>query len=324
MTRQRLRNILTWGFALALMGYLFYTIPLDQLRAALAQTDLLYLLGVVLYVDLGSLMGDSWATARVASWTLAPTRFRELIPVRAATYLMAILNYNLGQAGLVYYLHRTKKVSVMAASSVILMMMGTMVLLLLCLSLAGTLLNPSEETRPYLPLLLVLLGGAVGYFVLLRLRPRFLAGHALLLPLFDAGVWGHLHATLLRIPHMGVVVTAHFLAMHGFGIQVPWGAGLVFIPTVLLIASLPITPFGLGTMQMAAIRFFSPHAPGATLAERQATVLAYSLSLATLALFFQAVMGLFFLRKVSRLIARPQGDPAGAARSEGDYQSSSE
>ena len=305
MNRQQLRNILTWVLAVGLMGYLFYTIPLDDLRQSLGQTNLWRLLAVVLFVDVGALLADSWATSKVITWYLAPLSFAELVPVRAATYLMAILNYNLGQAGLVYFIHRAKNVPVVAATALIMMMMGCVLLLLLATSLVGVVARPDPATVRYLPLLLVLAGGALLYLGIIRLRPGILARQGLLRPLFDAGVWGHIKATALRVPHMGIVVTAHFLAMGGFGIDVPLGPGLVFIPIVLLVAALPITPFGLGTMQMAAIELFSPYAVGATPKTREAAVLAYSLSLATLALLFQAVMGLFYLKRVSKLIALP-------------------
>ena len=104
-----LRKVLPWVIALGLMGYLFYKIPLDNLQLELQQINWPFLLLVVVFVDIGSWLTDSWATSRVFTWFLAPVGYLEFLPVRAATYLMAILNYNLGQAGMVYYVHRTKK-----------------------------------------------------------------------------------------------------------------------------------------------------------------------------------------------------------------------
>lgn len=306
MVRTRIRGLLPWLLASALLGYLFYTISFEELGEALLKARLWCLFATVFFVDMGSLLGDSWGTSRVFSWYLAPVTFRELLPVRAATYLMAILNYNLGQAGLIYYMHRAKGVSVLQATGVMLMMMGTVILLLAVLSLAGIFLATDEATRRFSMLLGSLGLLALLYFGLLRLRPALLDRVALFRPLFEAGVYGHLKSTLVRIPHIGVIVFAHVLGMRCFGIEVPLAAGLVYIPSVLLVAALPLTPFGLGTMQMTAVHFFAPYAPGPSLAARQALVFAYSLSLATLALMLQAVMGLVCLKRVSSLISKPE------------------
>jgi hypothetical protein len=311
VNRQRLKAVLPWVVALALVGYLFYSIPLDRLRLALAETNLLGIMAVALFVDLAALMTDSWATSRVFSWFLAPVSFRELIPVRAATYLMAILNYNLGQAGLLYYVYRVKRVPLLQTTAVTLMQMGSVILLLSLMALVGLWLAPDERTRQFSLLLIALGGGALVYFAVLKLRPGWLYRRALLRPLFDAGVLGHLLASATRIPHIGVIVCTHIVAMRLFDIWIPLGSGLVLIPLVLLVAAIPLTPFGLGTQQWTAIQLFSPYARGADPASRQALVLAYSLSLATLALVFQALLGLVFLKRVADLIKKPTELAAG-------------
>ena len=298
-----LRKVLPWVVAVGLMGYLFYKIPLDNLMDELRQINWIYLLLVVVFVDVGAWLSDSWATSRVFTWYLAPVSWREFLPVRAATYLMAILNYNLGQAGMVYYVHRVKKVPLADVTGIVLMMMGTIILLLSALSVVGVGFGLDEQAQQYSTLLLALGVGALVYFVVIGLKPRWLARRALVKVLFRVGVFGHLRAAAARIPHVGIVVFTHFLALRCFDISVPVGPGLILIPVILLVTSLPLAPFGMGTGQATAVAFFSRYAPGATVDIQRAKVLAYSLSLSSLALALQAVLGLFFLRKVSELIS---------------------
>jgi len=307
MLRRRLTQVLPWLVAAVLLAYLLWHIPRDQVLAALGQAHLGYLALVVLYLVGGSLVADSWATARVLSWFLAPIGWLEILPIRAASYLMAIVNYHLGQAGLIYFVHRSRRVPVSSVTGLVLMMMGTVLLVLGALSVAGVVLAPDPETRRLAWVLGVLGGGTALYFLLLRLRPAWLARRRVLAPLFDAGVTGHLGATAVRVPHVLITVTTHLLAMRCFDIAVPLGAGLVSIPLMLLAASLPITPFGLGTIQLAAVKLLSPYIRGDR-AAAEARVLAYSLSLSTLALVTQAVIGLIFLRRVVGLL-EPGGDP---------------
>ena len=298
---KRLRQILPWVVALTLMGYMFHKIPLSDLTAALAKANVFYLLATVFFVDFGCWITDSWATSRVATWYLVPVRFSEMLPVRAATYLMAILNYNLGQAGLIYYFHKVKGAPVLAATAMIMMMMGSVVLLLALMSLGGLLLVDDERTRQFGMIVASLTLGAGLYFVVLRIRPNFLAKRGLFKPLFDAGVIGHLKATLVRVPHMGVIIASHVFGMRCFDIDIPLGAGMIYIPMVLLVASLPLTPFGLGTMQATAVHFFSPFAQAPTLVARQALVFGYSLALSAMALMLQGLMGLAFIKRVAAM-----------------------
>ena len=298
---KRLRKILPWVVAAILMGYMFHKIPLADLSKALAQANIYYLFLTVIFVDFGCWFTDSWATSKVATWYLVPVRFGEMLPVRAATYLMAILNYNLGQAGLIYYFHKVKGAPLLAATAMILMMMGSVILLLALMSLGGLLLVDDERTRQFGMIVASLTVGAAIYFLVLRLRPAWLARRGLFKPLFDAGVTGHLKATLVRVPHLAVLIATHVFGMRCFDIEIPLGAGMIYIPMVLLVASLPLTPFGLGTMQATAVHFFSPFAQAPTLGGRQALVFGYSLALSAMALMLQGLMGLAFIKRVAAM-----------------------
>lgn len=304
--KEILREILPWFVALGLVSYLLYRIPIHELTAALKRTSIWGMLAIVIFVDVGALITDSWATSRVLTWFLVPVGFVELIPVRAATYIVAIINYSLGQASLIYYVHRVKKVPLLPITGLVLMMMGTVLLILCAMSVSAVLLAPDDRSKNFAMLLITMGGGAVFYFFLLWLRPQRLTAIKLFQPLFAAGISGHFKATLVRIPHICIVVLTHIVGMRLFAVDVPVAAGLVFIPLVLLVGTIPVTPFGLGTQQWAAVYFFAPYAPGRTKQAREAVVLAYSLALASLALLLQALMGLVCLKKVSKLIRKPE------------------
>jgi hypothetical protein len=307
--KRRLKKIVPWLLGLGMIAYLFYKISLGKLLGALGRSNLPWLIGAVFFVDFGSLFTDTFATAKIFTWFLTPISFVELVPVRAATYLMAILNYNLGQAGLIYYIHRTKKVPVLAVTGLILMMMGTVFLGLGVFSIAGVVLAVDPVARRFGWILSAFGIGSVVYFAVIRVRPAWLKRFKLLQPLVEAGVSGHLWSLVVRLPHVAVIVLTHFWAMRCFGIEVPIGVGLVYIPLLLLVATLPLTPFGLGTMQGTAIYFFSRYSREPTAQAREAAVLAYSLSLSALTLALQALMGLVCLKWVSDLVAKPEAEP---------------
>ena len=319
--KKLLRKVLPWVVALGLMGYLFGTIRYEKLLDALRQIDLLHLLAVVVFVDLGAWLTDSWASSRVFSWFLAPVSFKEFLPVRGATYLMAILNYNLGQAGMVYWVHRVKRVPLVDVTGVVLMMMGTIIVLLSVLSVIGVAFGLDGQAQQFSVLLLALGAGSLVYFVIIGIKPRWAIRKPLVKVLFRVGLLGHLKTALVRIPHVVIIVFTHFLALRAFEIDVPVGPGLILIPVILLVTSLPLAPFGFGTGQFTAVSFFSRYAPGATLELQQAKVLAYSLSLSTLALAGQAVIGLCFLKQVSEMLSMPKEEVKGEDEAGEDEES---
>jgi len=290
---------------------MFYKIPVQHFLAALEQSRIGWLLLVIFVSGIVTLLVDSWATARVLSWFLTPVTFRELVPVRAVTYLPGMINANLGQAGIVYWIHRVKGASALAATGVQLMIMGTMLLVLCFITLGALPLAQDSMVRRVGQVSAVLLAGACVYFVILAVRPAWLYRRRLLQPLFDAGVWGHLKATALRIPHVAALIIAHWLAMLCFDITPPAATVLILIPAILLVSSLPLTPMGIGTIQVAEVYFFSPFASGATPAEQEAAALAYSIALPVLMLGLHLVFGLISLRFIGSDLKRPADRQSG-------------
>ena len=66
--------------------------------------------------------------------------------------------------------------------------------------------------------------------------------------------------------------------------------------SVLLVAVLPISVQGLGPTQGAMLVFFTRYAPGSTQAEREATILAASLSVQALSSLVQITIGALCIR----------------------------
>ena len=92
---------------------------------------------------------------------------------------------------------------------------------------------------------------------------------------------------------MSFIVFFYF-AFRAFNIVVPFLSLVALVPIVFFVANLPITPFGLGTMQAAMIFFFKSYTT-------EPNVLAMSIVYSTSLLFLRALLGLFFLPRVSSI-----------------------
>jgi len=93
---------------------------------------------------------------------------------------------------------------------------------------------------------------------------------------------------LLRAPMFLVSLVAHYYGAHAFGIDLPFGQLLTFLPVIFMVAALPITVAHLGTTQAAWIFFFGQYAAGPRL-------LAFSLVAHLTFTLTRALLGLIWL-----------------------------
>jgi hypothetical protein len=297
----RVRRLLPWAVAAAVLTWLFSTIPLDALRAALERAPMALVVGFVVVYSVLVLVGDAlalWATFR---WSLpdARLRYRDVLDIRGASYLLAVLHYSAGQGGIALFVARRAAVPIARAAGAVMLILGVNAIAIALASLVGLSLGGAPE-NPTLRLVVIAL--AVGfpvYLAVIAWRPAFLARWKLLAPLFDAGLKGHLVAVGARLPHLAWLLVGQFIAMRLFGIDPPFGQALTLLPLVFVVSVLPISPSGLGTTQATAVALFARYAPGDA-AEQRATVLACFLAMQLLALVVQAVIGVVFLRRLTR------------------------
>ncbi len=285
--RNRIARSLAWVLALALLAYLFHRSSPAEVARAVRQAapwtvPVLAVLVIVVY------LADSLAMWRIFGWFVARLSFREVLVVRGATYLLAIINYTVGQATIVYFVNRSRGVPVSRGAAAVLLVMGTNVLLLLFFTTAGLAFAP-EVPRLLPRVVAVAWAGLAVYVVAVALKPRWLTERPIFDVLLGAGVGGHLKAVAVRIPHLLSLILFTYVSLRAFGIRVPVLHAVACLPVVFFISVLPISPAGLGTMQMAMTLFFSRYASGAT-------ILASSLTSQAVAVAVQSLLGLACLR----------------------------
>src|SRR5262245_14508483 len=105
--RKRLGRILPWLVAVALFAYLLSRFSPSQVANNIAMAagwtvPVLAALVFIVYV------ADSVAIWKTFGWFVARLSFKEVLVVRGATYLLALLNYALGQGAIVYFVNRSR------------------------------------------------------------------------------------------------------------------------------------------------------------------------------------------------------------------------
>jgi uncharacterized membrane protein YbhN (UPF0104 family) len=295
------RRLAPWLVAAGVLAWLFNAIRGADLEAALARAPLWPFLGLAVVYIVVTLLGDTFATWATFRSALPEARltFRETLDIRGASYLLAIVHYGAGQGGIAYFVSR-RGIPVARAAGAVMLIMGVNVMVVALIALAGVVAGGAPAAPALRWLVLGLACAFPAYLAVIAARPGLLIKRKLLAPLFDAGVRGHAVAVAARLPHVLWLVVGQTLALYLFGVQPPLAKSLALLPLVFVVAVLPISPAGIGTSQAMLVALFTPWAPGDTPEARRAAVLASGLALQLLGLIVQAILGLVFLRRLTR------------------------
>ena len=291
--RKRLVRVLAWVITAGLLLLLFRRIsPSEVIAAARAAPSWVVPVGLGCVVAI--YLCDSFAIWKTFGWFLARLSLAEVLVVRGATYLLAAINYSVGQGAIVYFVHRATGAPVLRGVATVLLIMGINVLALLFLTSAGLAIAPDVPHGLYVIVAVAYAGLAI-YTVALIVRPRWLSSRTMFDVLLAAGARGHGKALLVRLPHIAALMAYQTILLRAFGVRVPLMTAIASLPVVFLVAVLPISVQGIGTTQAAMVFFFARYGTGDQTA-RQAAVLAESLVTQALALAFQSLLGLACLR----------------------------
>ena len=302
------RRIIPYLGTLAIFALIFWRIPLGKVGEALRDVPVMRFVGIFLPYSLFFFLIDSYCLTWVVRRFNAPMSWREILPIRASMYLLAMINTNLGQGGVAYYLYRKAKIGFLGALSSILFIALLEVYQLFLFSTLGVLFySPTEATQARIVGVLrivyvgawLLLVAIIAFFVLARrtesIRKWVETGRAgpILTTFLAARPRDYLIVLAIKAPSFLGSVVAQFFALSLYGITIPFVKLMLFLPLVFLAAALPIAVAHLGTSQAAWLLFFSVNATAPR-------ILAYSLAAHFTFMFCNGLIGLCFLPRATR------------------------
>lgn len=305
------RKLLPFVVAAVLLGFIARRIDWNAFVHALQTVNYTGLLSFAVAWQIALLAADALGNFAAYRLTLPFVRYRDFYVFRGASYLPGILNHHLGQAYLTYLMSKLAKIPLArVAGTTLVSYAGWFGCLLGCVAIA----LPWTEL-PLWPIPVILVAG-LGYLGVLALRPKALENVAFLAPLFEAGVKGHAVALLARLPHLGVLVLGTWAGYFFFNVHLPVGTALVYLPIMLMITTLPITPQGFGAREAFAATFFVRYAPGATPEEQVGRLTAATTSWGVSVTLVGILIGLVCDRIVDRRLlaqaAEAQASESGA------------
>lgn len=243
------------------------------------------------------LLIDSAVVWKVINWFNAKIRFSDILPIRASAYIISLVNEQVSKGSIAYYLNRRDGVPGWEiTSSMLFLMFCEYYSLILWASIGVTLRwNSFQDVFHVIPwialgsivffiLFHLFFSGKIGSRTKLRDRPVFRAFRL-------AKVWQYGAVILLRAPLVISGVIVYTLALRLFGGTVSYGEMLGYLPVIFFGAAMP------GPMHSVAILFWVLLFPG-----KPGQMTAFGLVMHNFFLFFNAAVGLLFLRRATREI----------------------
>jgi hypothetical protein len=219
--RRWLRAALPWCLGAGILVVLFHRLSTDAIFAALGGGPW-PLLAAYVSVEIGLvLLVDSWAAAVAFRRSGGFLPYRRVVSMRGATYLFQIVHVLAGQGSFGWFLARAGGGG-WRAGGVVVLLLATQLLALSLVGVVGLLAAPAWLRGPALPLAALVVGGMAVYLLLVKLRPGWLSRLRIAEPLVAAGVRGHLATVGARLPHVALLVLAHWGAFWLWGIHIPF------------------------------------------------------------------------------------------------------
>ncbi|MBW2242058.1 MAG: hypothetical protein JRH01_08715 [Deltaproteobacteria bacterium] len=240
---------------------------------------------------------DSLVVWRVINWFNARVSYADILPVRASTYILSILNEQLGKGAMAVYLNRREGVPGWKLGSSMLFIMICEVYYLCAWANVGAAMqwDALPELFHWLPVMgLVMLAlFAVGY---LYFRGVILPASGLrdahILDSFRQARLRHYLITILfRSPALLAAVFVYSRALALFGVEISSLQMLGYLPVIFFGAAVP-GPFRAVAISLWVILF----------PEHPAQMAAFGLVQHNFFIFFNAAIGLIFLRRANREI----------------------
>ncbi len=297
------RRALPWLVAAAILLFLFRDVELSEALRAADHADLSLFVPLSLGCVTTWWVIESTAFAQLFSRFNTPLSWAEARSIRAVTYLLTPINWNLGTGAIILHLRRSKGVAVLEATSSILFYGLIDALALGSFALAGVSVLPPSPTlegiaRGAAGLLLVALG-LLALFLregpswgwLQRIKQVAIFRTHRMARARDVAV-----LFALRFAYFGGFVLFFWIGARAFHVDVSLGLAAASVPLILIAGSIPVTPAGLGTQQAAILFLFAGHGS-------EAQILAFGLAVPVAQSLSRVLLGLFYVRDLGKLRA---------------------
>jgi hypothetical protein len=302
---KRWLKLIPWLITVLCFAYLY-----SRLAGAAAREELslaAYLAGIFAKVSWGRWLAlmipyslfffliDSLVLWRVINWFNARVSYGAILPIRGSSYILSILNEQVGKGAMALYLHRRDGVPGWEVGSSMLFIMFCEFYYLLTWALVGYLQRHEQLPDEFGAIPVIAVAAALFFAVFYlffrgRIAPNATARHRPAFKAFrEARLWHYATIMLLRSPALLAAVVVYTWALDLFGVEVGMAEMLGYLPVIFFGAATP------GPMRTVAITLWVILFPG-----HEGEMAAFGFVQHNFFIFFNAAIGLLFLRRANR------------------------
>jgi len=251
---------------------------------------------------------DSLIVWRVVNWFNTRVRYRDILPIRGSSYILSIINEQIGKGAMGYYLFRRDGVPGWQVGSSMLFIMFCEFFYLTSWATLGVLLRWEHFPQIFHAIPAIAVGAAI-FFVawVAYFRGRVAPGSALrdreIFHSFRrAPAHYYLAIILMRSPAIIAAVFVYHATLSLFGVEAELLDLLGYLPVIFFGAATP------GPMRSVAIVLWVVLFPG-----NPGAMTAFGFVQHNFFIFFNAAIGLLFLRRANAELFGPQAAAKAAA-----------
>lgn len=310
-----------WVVGIGIIVYLFRLYPLSTVFEAAKNVNLIGFSSFALFYFFFIFAIDTWVFSRVLTRFHHPVSFKELLPARAVTYLIMILNYGASQGAFAYYLKRTKQVAIFEV-------LGTFALIalidlywLIGMAVIGSFFQDFQIHGVHLAPTVRMVGALAAVALVAHLiywryfsaKPwratKWLREKKLFRIFHEAHLRDYAAIALMRTPIHVCIIACLYVVLLTFDAHVPFITILGATPIAFILGVLPISPSGLGVTNGALVELLQQHIQSPLIDQGLTTGAALILAASLLWVFanmaLKAIVGALYLLRVSKDLFAP-------------------
>jgi uncharacterized membrane protein YbhN (UPF0104 family) len=285
------QNVVIYGIAGAIVWYEARGVPVQKVLNSLAHANLFVFIPASIASFCVGLFGVNLLYARMFSHFHRRTGYAEVLPATAATFFLQLVNTLVANGALVLFLHRRKDVPWLAGGFTLAFLGFIDGCILSLMTVLSAILIPGSPLRRFLPYA----AGALAALLLIaawwlwrtpstRIE-RWLRERPSLVSFRTARPRTYFELGAIRLAIFVPQGFIFYVAMLAFHLNVGLLMVLGLTPAIIAAENAPVTPVGLGPLQLLAVHEFARFSSAAQ-------VLAMYLSMSMLLLLYRLPLGL--------------------------------
>lgn len=299
------KRIVPWLVGAAILAYILWHIEYQALMNALSRADAV-LYGAALFVFIiMNFIADTQNLHAILKHANHEISFKDTRILRGASYLLMTVDYTLGMVSIAYYLNKFKNIPFWRGMGLINLLNYTTQVSLALMAIGGVFIAAGSTSSEWLDRILVICVALLAFCMLTVLFLRYFPDFKFVKMIKENNlfkIFNETPATIYpviisyRFIYYFTFILFYYVAVRAFNIEIPFTALIAYVPVIMLVISIPISAFGLGTSQAAMLILFKDYG---TPAQILAFSLAYSASIITV----RGIIGAYYYSIITRRVS---------------------